>query len=121
MFSNAGGKLNIVAQIVAYTQMVACIVYGCIFIFGKERQYGKLHILVGIIIIVFGVLISLLLLIPINSIIHSLTNNSRITAFLPFGAGIVLIVLSTVLTLIGGLIPSRKASKQDPVLALRSE
>jgi len=36
-------------------------------------------------------------------------------------SGLILIVLSTVLTLIGGLIPSKKAAKEDPVLALRSE
>ena len=68
-----------------------------------------------------GVGVSLLLLIPINSIIHTLTKNKDITAVLPIEACIILILLSTVLTLIGGLIPSRKAAKQDPVLALRSE
>jgi len=63
----------------------------------------------------------LLLLILINKVIHTVTNNQNITAVLPFMAGIILIVLSTILTLIGGIIPSRKAAKQDPVLALRSE
>ena len=63
----------------------------------------------------------MLLLIPINKVIHIVTNNQNITAVLPFMAGIILIVLSTILTLIGGIIPSRKAAKQDPVLALRSE
>ena len=52
---------------------------------------------------------------------NEVTNNQNITAVLPFMAGIILIVLSTILTLIGGIIPSRKAAKQDPVLALRSE
>ena len=68
-----------------------------------------------------GVGVSLSLLIPINSIIHALTKNKDITAVLPIRACIILIILSTILTLIGGLIPSRKAAKQDPVLALRSE
>ncbi len=63
----------------------------------------------------------MLLLILINKVIHTVTNNQNITAVLPFMAGIILIVLSTILTLIGGIIPSRKAAKQDPVLALRSE
>ncbi len=78
-------------------------------------------IIVGFLSGLLGVLVSLSLLIPINHIIHTLTNNQKITAVLPFGAMIILILLSTILTLIGGLIPSRKAAKQDPVLALRSE
>ena len=77
--------------------------------------------IVGLLSGLIGVGISLLLLIPINSIIHNVTNNPNITAVLPLAGGITLVILSTVLTLIGGLIPSRKASKQDPVLALRSE
>ena len=57
----------------------------------------------------------------INHIIHSLTGNESINAVLPLNAAIVLTVLSVILTLIGGLIPSRQAAKKDPVLALRSE
>ena len=68
-----------------------------------------------------GVLTSVLLLIPINKIIHALTENNQITATLSIKAMIILIILSTILTIIGGLIPSKKAAKQDPVLALRSE
>ena len=77
--------------------------------------------IVGLLAGLIGVGVSLLLLIPINTVIHTLTKNENITAILPVVGGITLIILSTVLTLIGGLIPSRKASKQDPVLALRSE
>lgn len=77
--------------------------------------------IVGFLSGLFGVIISYLLLFPINSIIHSVTNNYNITAYLPITAVVILIILSTVLTLIGGLIPSRTASKQNPVLALRSE
>ena len=68
-----------------------------------------------------GVGVSHALLIPINSIIHTLTKNNDITAVISVKSCIVLIILSTILTLIGGLIPSKKAAKQDPVLALRSE
>ena len=57
----------------------------------------------------------------INSIIHSLTNNINISANLPLFGGVTLIILSVILTLIGGLIPAKKASKQDPVIALRTE
>lgn len=68
-----------------------------------------------------GVGITLLLNIPINHIIHSLTDNTAINAQLPSQSAIILIVLSMALTLIGGLIPSRQAAKKDPVIALRSE
>ena len=78
-------------------------------------------VIIGFLSGIIGIGVSLVLLIPINAIIHSVTNNENITAVLPLTASIVLIILSTILTLIGGLIPSRKAAKQDPVLALRSE
>lgn len=77
--------------------------------------------IVGLCSGIIGILVTLLLLIPINQIIHALTNNLAITAVLPVQGGIVLVVLSVILTLIGGLIPSKKAAKKDPVLALRSE
>ena len=66
-------------------------------------------------------MITYLLLIPANSLIHSLSGQNDINAILPPVAAVLLIVLSIVLTLIGGLIPSRKAARQDPVAALRSE
>ena len=68
-----------------------------------------------------GVGLTVLLNIPINMVIHHLTDNAAINAQLPFANGVVLIVLSMVLTLIGGLIPSSQAAKKDPVIALRSE
>ena len=68
-----------------------------------------------------GVGISLLLLIPINHVIHTLTGITSITAQLPALSALVLVVLSVILTLIGGLIPSQKAATKDPVIALRSE
>lgn len=77
--------------------------------------------IIGFLSGLIGIGVSFALLIPINAIIHTLTKNNDITAILPVAASIVLIILSTILTLIGGLIPSRKAAKQDPVLALRSE
>ena len=68
-----------------------------------------------------GVGITLLLLIPTNSIISAISNGANVRAALQPVAGIALIIISIVLTLIGGIIPSRKAAKEDPVLALRSE
>lgn len=68
-----------------------------------------------------GIGTTLLLLMPINSIIHALTGTNTVNATLPFGSGLLLIILSVVLTLIGGLIPAKKAAKQDPVIALRTD
>lgn len=68
-----------------------------------------------------GVGVTLLLIPVINSIIHSLIGSAEINAQLPIINAIVLIVLSMILTLIGGLIPAKKAATKDPVIALRSE
>ena len=68
-----------------------------------------------------GVGITLLLIWPINELIHSLTNNPDVSAQLPVTGALILVILSVLLTLIGGLIPAKKAAKKDPVIALRSE
>ena len=78
-------------------------------------------IIIGALAGLIGVGITLLLLIPTNSIISAISNGANVGAALPPVAGIALIIISIVLTLIGGIIPSRKAAKEDPVLALRSE
>ena len=70
---------------------------------------------------VLGIIVTLLTLIPANAIIHSLTGIDTINAALPPAAAGILIILSVILTLIGGLIPAKKAAKKDPVTALRSE
>ena len=62
-----------------------------------------------------------MLLIPGNALIHHLAGTNDVSAVLPVLPAIVLIVLSVVLTLIGGLIPSKKAAKSDPVTALRTD
>ena len=77
--------------------------------------------MIGLLAGIIGIVLTVLLLIPINGIIHKLAQGVNVTASLPAMSGLILIVLSTVLTLIGGLIPSKKAAKEDPVLALRSE
>ena len=68
-----------------------------------------------------GVGITALLLIPINSIIHSLAGITTINASLPIVAAGFLVLLSMLLTMIAGLLPSGKAAKKDPVTALRTE
>ena len=66
-------------------------------------------------------MVTLILNFPINYIIHTVTGNPDIVAVLPMQGGVLLVVLSVILTLISGLIPSKQAAQKDPVLALRSE
>ncbi len=68
-----------------------------------------------------GIGVTLLLLIPINRILFALTDITTLRAQLPMGGAIILIVISVLLTLIAGLLPSRVAAKRDPVEALRTE
>ena len=68
-----------------------------------------------------GVLITYLLCIPINAILHLLTEINNLNAILPIEVAIILVVISMVLTLFAGIIPSRSAAKKDPVVALRTE
>ena len=70
---------------------------------------------------VIGVGLCLLLLIPGNMLIHSIAGTNSVTAVLPPKAALILIVLATLLTILGGLIPARSAAKCNPVTALRSE
>ena len=77
--------------------------------------------LVGLCAGILGVGITLLLLIPVNAILRGLTGLDTVKAILPVGGAIILVLLSMGLTLIAGLIPSRKAAKKDPVTALRTE
>ncbi len=77
--------------------------------------------IIGLLAGLIGIGMTELILIPGNIFIHYLTDMDSINAFLPISSAIILICLSVVLTLIGGLLPSRKAAKSDPVAALRSE
>ena len=77
--------------------------------------------IVGLFSGLLGIGVTLSLVPPINYVIHTLTGNKEINAVLPVQGAMVLIILSVILTLIGGLIPSKQAAKKDPVLALRSE
>ena len=70
---------------------------------------------------IIGIVISLLLLIPGNYLIHHFTDQPDPNAWLPVDAAAMLVLLSIILTMIGGLIPSRQAAKCDPVTALRTE
>lgn len=86
-----------------------------------SRVFNAETFIVGLIAGVLGIGVTLLLNIPINSVIHSLTKMNTVNAVLPVNAAIILVVISMVLTIIAGLIPSKMASKKDPVEALRTE
>ncbi len=86
-----------------------------------SQVFNAETIIIGGLAGIIGVGITLLLIIPINQIIAVIANGVNVKASLPLGAGVILVILSIVLTLIGGIIPSKKAAKEDPVLALRSE
>ncbi|MBM6750429.1 ABC transporter ATP-binding protein/permease [Mediterraneibacter glycyrrhizinilyticus] len=77
--------------------------------------------IIGLCAGLIGIGLSLLLLIPGNALIHHLAGTDDVSAVLPVIPAVILIILSVVLTLIGGIIPSRKAAKSDPVTALRTE
>ena len=68
-----------------------------------------------------GIGITLLLTLPINAILHALTDISILSASLPVGGAVILVVISMLLTFIAGLIPSGIAAKKDPVVALRTD
>ena len=77
--------------------------------------------IIGLFAGLIGIVITLLALIPANRVIHDIAGTTAVNASLPPVAGIVLIVLSIILTLLGGIIPSKKAAKEDPVTALRTD
>ncbi|MBR5683357.1 MAG: ABC transporter ATP-binding protein/permease [Ruminococcus sp.] len=78
-------------------------------------------LLVGLTAGLIGIGVSVLLTIPINAIIHSVTSLDNLRAHVPFAGAVVLVIISMVLTLIAGLIPAGVAARKDPVVALRTE
>jgi putative ABC transport system permease protein len=85
-----------------------------------SRMFNAETVIEGLVAGALGIGITLLLNIPINILIEQLTGISGISA-LPLIGGVALILLSVVLTVLAGLIPSRMAAKKDPVEALRTE
>ena len=85
-----------------------------------SRVFNAETFIVGLISGLLGIGITVIIIIPINAIIKAVTNISGI-ASLPIGGAIVLVIISMILTIIAGLIPSKMASKKDPVEALRTE
>ncbi len=86
-----------------------------------SSMFNAETVLIGLASGIIGVAVTYLLCIPINAILHHLTGINNINAFLPVPVACILIIISMILTLIAGIIPSRSASKKDPVVALRTE
>ncbi len=78
-------------------------------------------VIVGFAAGMLGIIVTYLLCIPINMILHVVTGIGNLNAVLPPAAAIILVLISVILTLISGIIPSRSAAKKDPVVALRTE
>ena len=86
-----------------------------------SRVFNAETLIVGFTAGLIGILVTLLLLIPINLILHAVTDIEILSAQLPVAGAIILVLISMFLTFIAGLIPSRVAAKKDPVTALRTE
>jgi len=86
-----------------------------------SRVFNAETLIIGFAAGAIGILFTVLVCIPITLILRAVTDIASIAAVLPLGGAIALIVISMLLTLIAGVIPSRIASKKDPVVALRSE
>lgn len=126
---------------VAVSLIVSCIMIGIIThisVLERTKEIGILRalgaskgnvsqvfiaetVIIGFLSGLIGVIVTWLLTFPINGVIAALTSNNDVKAFLPLPAAVILVAISVIITTIGGIVPARKASKKDPVLALRTE
>ncbi len=86
-----------------------------------SRVFNAETLIIGLCAGLIGILFTVVICIPISAIIQHLTGIPTIAAILPWVGGVALILISTLLTMTAGLIPSRVAAKKDPVVALRTE
>ena len=86
-----------------------------------SRVFNAETLIVGLAAGLIGIGATLLLCIPINAIIHKLTDIMILSAVLPAPAAVILVIISVLLTVIAGLIPAKVAANKDPVIALRTE
>ena len=86
-----------------------------------SRMFNAETMIIGFSAGLLGVVVTYLLCIPINAILHSVTGIPNLSAILPLNVAVILVLISVGLTLFAGIIPSRSAAKKDPVVALRSE
>jgi putative ABC transport system permease protein len=85
-----------------------------------SRVFNAETFIIGLFSGLIGIGITMLLNIPISKVIESFINVAGVSS-LPWKGGVALVIISVILTLIGGFIPSRLAAKKDPVIALRTE
>lgn len=86
-----------------------------------SRVFNAETLIIGLSAGVIGILVTLLLIIPINAILFHFTQIEGLRAALPTEGAVILVAISAFLTILSGLIPSRMAAKKDPVVALRTE
>lgn len=126
---------------VAVSLVVSCLMIGIIThisVLERTKEIGILRslgaskrnvsqvfhaetIIIGFIAGLLGVGITLLLTLPVNSLLALILGNGTVKAVLPWGYALALVGLSVLITLFGGLAPAKKAAKKQPVLALRTE
>ncbi len=86
-----------------------------------SRVFNAETLIVGFGAGAIGIIVTIVLCIPINIIIHAVSGIQAINAALPIAGGILLVLISMLLTFVAGLVPARIAAKKDPVLALHAE
>ena len=86
-----------------------------------SSMFNAETVIIGFTSGMLGVIVTYILCIPINAILHSVTGIENLSAHLPIYVAAILVLISMLLTLIAGIIPSRSAAKKDPVVALRTE
>jgi putative ABC transport system permease protein len=86
-----------------------------------SRVFNAETIIIGFCAGMLGVIVTAILCIPTSLILQHVTGFDNLTAYVPIWAGVILVVISVLLTMIAGIIPARSAAKKDPVIALRSE
>ena len=86
-----------------------------------SRVFNAETLIIGLSAGAIGILLTVILCVPITAIVQYFTGLDNIRAILPWQGGVILVIISMILTLIAGIIPSRSAAKKDPVIALRSE
>ncbi|MBR4827664.1 MAG: FtsX-like permease family protein, partial [Oscillospiraceae bacterium] len=89
--------------------------------YNVSSMFNAETVIIGFLSGIIGTGVTYLLCIPINSLLHKLTDIDSLSAVLPIHIAAILVVISTLLTLFAGIIPSAGAAKKDPVVALRTE